>query len=359
MPDSRILSVADALREATDICMERDPRVYVMGEGVTDPKAIFGTTTGLVAKYGPARVIEMPVAENGLTGIAVGSALMGRRPLMIHQRVDFCLLALEQLFDNAAKTHYVTNGRHSVPLVVRMIIGRGWGQGPAHSQALESLFAYIPGLKVIMPTTAGEAKGQLIAAIEDDNPVLVLEHRWVHYTTGHVPEGHYTVPLAPRRVRDGGDVTIVATSYMLFEAMMAADSLAGAGIRAEVFDLAVLRPLDLAPIRASVRKTGRLITADTGFRTLGPGAEIVAEIVGGEFAALRAAPRRFGLPDRPTPSSRGLAATYYPTAVELFDAVAGLCGGDAARLAGLRETLVAERNKLPSDQPTAAFRGPF
>lgn len=359
MSDGRIISVAEALREATDLCMERDPSIYVMGEGVADPKAIFGTTAGLIEKYGPGRVIEMPVAENGLTGIAIGSAMMGRKPLMIHQRVDFCLLALEQLFNNAAKTHYVTNGQHSVPLVLRTIIGRGWGQGPAHSQSLETLFAYIPGLKVVMPTTAREAKGQLCAALEDGNPVLLLEHRWVHFVTGSVPEGHYTVPLEPRKLREGSDLTFVATSYMVFEALMAADFLAQAGIKAEVFDLAVLRPLDTSAIFASVRRTGRLITADTGFRTLGMGAELVADIVGRDHACLRSAPIRFGLPDRPTPSSRSLAAEYYPTAIELFDGALTACGIASDAAATARARLVAERTKLPSDVPTSAFRGPF
>ena len=245
MPESRILNAAEALREAMDLALERWPEVYLIGEGVADPKGIFGTTVGLAEKYGPDRVIEMPVAENGLTGVAIGSALLGQRPVLVHQRVDFALLSLEQLFNTAAKSHYVTGGKHKVPLVVRMIVGRGWGQGPQHSQSLEAVFAHVPGLKVVMPATPAEFKGLLLGAIEDDNPVLMLEHRWLHYVTGEVPDGFTASPIeGPRLARAGKDVTVVASSYMVLEALRAADALSQAGCEAEVFDLRVLRPLD-------------------------------------------------------------------------------------------------------------------
>ncbi|HYH22871.1 MAG TPA: transketolase C-terminal domain-containing protein [Azospirillum sp.] len=360
MPEPRILTVAEALREATDLCMRRDPRVFVMGEGVADPKAIFGTTAGLAAAHGAARVMETPIAENGFTGLAIGAAMMGRRPLIVHQRVDFALLSLEQLFNNAAKLHYVSNGRHRVPLVVRMIVGRGWGQGPAHSQSLETLFAQVPGLKVVLPATAREAKGQLIAAIEDDNPVVMIEHRWVHYATGAVPEGHYTVPLdGPRVVREGGDVTIVATSYMLLEALRAAETLAQAGIAAEVIDLAVLRPFVADPIVESVRRTGRLLCVDTGFRRYGAGAEIVASVVEQALGALKAPPVRLGLPEHPTPSSRALLGGFYPTALSIIDAAATLVGAGPARVEGPRAALAAALATVPMDVPHPTFRGPF
>ena len=221
----RVMTAAEAIREALDAAMSADPAVYLIGEGVADPKGIFGTTLGLAEKYGPQRVIEMPVAENGLTGVAIGSALMGQRPVMIHQRVEFCLLAMEQVVNNAAKLHYVSNGRHRVPLVIRLIVGRGWGQGPQHSQSLEALFAHVPGLKVVMPATAADAKGLLLGAIADDNPVVFIEHRWIHYARGRVPDGAAPMPLdGPRRLRAGGDVTVVATSYMVLEAMQAAEA---------------------------------------------------------------------------------------------------------------------------------------
>ena len=360
MPEPRLLNAAEALREAMDLALARWPEVYLMGEGVADPKGIFGTTLGLAEKYGPERVIEMPVSENGLTGVAIGSALMGQRPVLVHQRVDFALLSLEQLFNGAAKSHYVTAGKHKVPLVVRMVIGRGWGQGPQHSQSLEAVFAHIPGLKVVMPATPADFKGLLLGAIADDNPVLMLEHRWLHYVTGEVPEGFVAAPLdGPRRVREGRDVTIVASSYMVLEALRAADALAEAGCEAEVFDLRVLRPLDPTAILASVEKTGRLITVDTGWRVGGLGAELVAEIAERAFAHLKQAPRRIGLPDHPTPSSRALAEAYYPGSVDIVDLVEDMLGLDGAAAEGARRACVAARRGVPIDKPDPAFKGPF
>jgi pyruvate dehydrogenase E1 component beta subunit len=360
MPEPRTINAAEALREAMDLALERWPDVFLMGEGVADPKGIFGTTVGLADKHGSERVVEMPVSENGLTGVAIGAALMGRRPVLVHQRVDFALLSIEQLFNSAAKSHYVTGGRHRVPLVVRMVIGRGWGQGPQHSQSLEAMFAHVPGLKVVMPSTPREFKGLLLGAIEDDNPVLMLEHRWLHYVTGDVPEGFYSIPLdGPRLAREGQDVTIVASSYMALEALGAAEALAGVGCAAEVFDLRMLRPLALDPILASVQKTGRLITVDTGWRIGGMGAEIVAEITERAFAHLKAPPRRIGLPDHPTPSSRALAAAYYPGSVDIVDAVEQLLELDQGAAEGARQACVAARQGVPIDKPDPAFKGPF
>lgn len=360
MPEPRVLNAAEALREAMDLALARWPDVFLMGEGVADPKGIFGTTVGLIDQYGRDRVVEMPVAENGLTGVAIGAALMGRRPVVVHQRVDFALLSIEQLFNSAAKSHYVTRGKHRVPLVVRMVIGRGWGQGPQHSQSLEAVFAHVPGLKVVMPSTPREFKGLLLGAIEDDSPVLMLEHRWLHFVTGGVPEGFYSIPLeGPRLAREGRDVTIVASSYMVLEALRAAEALAEAGCDAEVIDLRVLRPLVLSPILESVRKTGRLITVDTGWRIGGMGAEVVAAITERAFADLKAAPRRIGLPDHPTPSSRALAAAFYPGSLDIVDAVEALLDldGDAAEEA--RRACVAARQGVPIDKPDPAFKGSF
>ena len=360
MAETRIISAAAAILEATAQCLAADPRVYLMGEGVADPKGIFGTTLGLIEQFGPDRIIDMPVAENGLTGIAIGSALMGRRPVMVHQRVDFAMLALEQLGNNAAKMFFVSNGAHRVPLTVRMIIGRGWGQGPEHSQALEPVFAHFPGLKVAMPATPYDAKGLLIAAIEDDNPVILLEHRWMHYATAHVPPGHYTTALSgPSRVRAGDAVTVVATSYMLLEAIEAADAMVEAGLAVDLFDLRMIRPLDIAPILDSVRRTGRLIVADTGWMMYGVGAEIVARVTESCFQSLKAAPKRLGLPDHPTPSSRGLIQGFYPDSVRLIETVAAMLPQAASRLEGASASLAARRATLPVDVPNPAFRGPF
>lgn len=360
MAEARIISAGDAIREALDIALAERSDTYLLGEGVADPGGIFGTTKGLIDRYGPARVVEMPVSENGLTGIAIGSALMGRRPIMTHQRVDFALLCLEQLFDTAAKSHYVTNGRHRVPLTVRLVIGRGWGQGPQHSQSLETLFAYMPGLKVVMPSTPADFKGMLLASIEDNNPVIFIEHRWLHYVTGAVPEGHYIVPLSgPRHAHEGDRATVVATSYMTLEALRAASALARRGCAVDLWDLRLLRPLDLAPVIESVRRTGRLVVCDTGWRTLGPGAEIVAQVAESALDALKKPPLRIGLPDYPTPSSRALAAAYYPGSTAIIEAVTKLCDLDRADSEAACAEVTAARGGIPIDKPDPDFKGPF
>ncbi|MGB0683121.1 MAG: alpha-ketoacid dehydrogenase subunit beta [Magnetovibrionaceae bacterium] len=364
MPDSLTnthhITAAEAIRLGLEASLRADDSVFLMGEGVADPKGIFGTTVGLVDDFGPARVVEMPVSENGLTGVAIGAAMVGQRPVLIHQRVEFCLLAMEQLINNAAKAHYVSNGKHRVPLVVRMIIGRGWGQGPMHSQALETLFAAIPGLKVVMPARPADAQGLLMGAIEDDNPVCVIEHRWIHYATGDVPIVPRALPLdGPKRLRNGKDVTIVASSYMTLEARHAATELAAEGIETDLFDLRIVRPLVLDEIIASVKRTGRLIVVDTGTRTLGPGAEIAAQVTEACFGDLAAAPVRIGLPDTPTPSARSLAQVYYPTAATISDAACKLVGAQEAVATRISQKLETQRGEVPFDIPHPAFKGPF
>lgn len=360
MGESRQLSGSEAIREALDLAMKRDKKVYLIGEGVADPKGIFGTTVGLAEKYGSRRVVESPVAENGFTGIAIGSAMFGQRPVVIHQRVEFALLAMEQIVNNAAKTHYVTNGRHTVPLVVRLVVGRGWGQGPLHSQSLESLFSYIPGLKVVMPATAADCKGMLLSAIEDNNPVIFLEHRWVHYVKGTVPEGYVKADISgPSQVHWGNSVTVVASSYMVLEALHAAHVLGEAGCDVDLFNLRVLRPLNLDAVYASVNRTGCLLVIDTGWETLGPGAEVVARVSERCFLMMKKPPRRIGLPDHPTPSSKSLAANYYPRAENIADLICELSDIPSEVHERVLKKLSVERQTYPIDVPHPTFQGPF
>src|SRR6185436_10513200 len=303
---SRELKYFQALNEATDLCMANDPSVLVMGLGVPDPKGVFGTTLGLVDKYGDERVTDLPTSENGMTGVALGAALAGMRPIMTHIRFDFALLAIEQLVNQAAKWHFMFGGRMRVPLVVRMIVGRGWGQGPQHSQALHAWFAHVPGLKVVLPTTPYDAKGLLVSSIEDDNPVMFIEHRWLYNISGPVPEPIYRVPIGTARVmRAGTDVSIIAISYMALEALRAADALNAAGISAEVIDLRSLRPWDEQTVLESVRRTGRVVVTDIASKTGGFGAEVLARI-SEEGIPLLAPPVRVCLPDSPTPTSPAL-----------------------------------------------------
>ncbi len=300
------------------------------------------------------------MAENGFTGVAIGAATMGQRPIVIHQRVEFALLAFEQLANNAAKMHYVSRGAHAVPLVVRLVVGRGWGQGPAHSQSLEALWSYIPGLKVVMPATPADCKGLLLGAIEDDNPVIFIEHRWVHYGKGQVPAEGRAMPLdGPRRLRKGDAVTIVATSYMTLEALQAAEALARQGVEVDLIDLRVLSPLRDELIVESVERTGRLITVDTGFLNLGLGAEITARVSEKAFSRLKAPPIRIGLASHPTPSSRTLAGAYYPRSTQIAEAAARLVGLGASEINRLVGQMQALRDSLPLDIPHPAFKGPF
>ncbi|HEX2874257.1 MAG TPA: thiamine pyrophosphate-dependent enzyme [Polyangiaceae bacterium] len=358
--EPRVISAAAAIHEATVQAMRADRRVIVLGEGVNDPKAIFGTTANLAKEFGAGRCLEMPLAENGFTGMAVGAAVLGTRPIVIHQRVEFALLALEQLANNAAKLHYVSNGQHRVPLVVRLIVGRGWGQGPAHSQSLEALFAYLPGLKVVMPSSAADAKRLLLASIADENPVIFIEHRWVHYATGHVPE---IMPIetldGPRCIREGKDITVVASSYMTLEALQAAEALAKHGCSVDLIDLRVISPLRHELIAESVRRTGRLLVLDTGYADFGVGAEICARITRECWSSLKGAPERLGLPAHPTPSSPALAERYYARSPQIAEAIGQSVGLGAEAMQSLSAELTAERDRLPCDIPHPAFKGPF
>lgn len=358
--NDRIITLADAIREGITESFARDDSTFLFAQGVADPSSMWGTLKGISDRFGQDRVVEMPVAENGAVGIAVGAAIAGQRPVISFHRVEFALLAIEQIINNAAKTHYISNGRHSVPLVIRLVIGRGWGQGPEHSQSLEPIFAYFPGLKVVMPAFAADAKGMLISAIEDNNPVIFIEHRWLHYATGSVPEGYYKRPLdGPNCVREGIDVTVVATSHSVLEAMRAADVLSEIDCSVEVIDMRVLRPLNTAPIVESVCKTGRLITIDTGFVHYGIGSEIVASVSSAAFQQLKAAPLRLGLPDHPTPSSRGMIEGLYPDARRVVDSVCDLVGVSDQKRETALKVLEEKRKDLPIDVPDPFFKGPF
>jgi pyruvate dehydrogenase E1 component beta subunit len=360
MPETRTISTGEAIREGLTEAAIKYSSVIFLAEGIADPSSVFGTTAGIGKYIAPERIVEMPVSENALTGVAIGAALMGKRPVISLQRVEFALLAMEQILNNAAKAHYISRGRHRVPLLIRVVIGRGWGQGPEHSQSLETIFSLVPGLKVVMPTYPRDAKGMVIAAIEDDNPVIMIEHRWCHYVQGQVPQGYYSEPLdGPRQIRQGKDLTIVATSYMTLEAMRAAEQLERLGCSATVFDLRVLRPLILDRVLASVAQTGRLMTVDTGFRKFGVGAEIVSETVANCFDKLKAAPVRLGLPDHPTPSSRGMIPGVYPDAVRIVRDAGREFGIASEKIEKAVAELVAQRKGLPVDVPDPFFKGPF
>ena len=356
----REINYVSAIREALDQSMFKDKQVVVIGEGVPDPKNIFSSTKGLQEKYGNQRVFDMPLSENGMTGICVGAAIRGLRPVLIHQRVDFALLSLDQIINNAAKWHYMFNGKSNVPLVIRMIIGRGWGQGPQHSQSFQALFAQVPGLKVVMPTTAKDAKGMLIASINDNNPVIFLEHRWLHHVVDDVPESYYEVGLGKARVmREGVDITIAAFSYMAFESLIAAEALEKfCGISVEVIDMRSVRPLDTPSVISSVKKTGYLIVADTAYAFGSIASELIASILNECFRVLKKAPVKICSPDFPTPSSPSMTKEYYPTAKTIAENIINLLGAnvDSTKLKTLMNAI---DRKESHDIPSKEFKGPF
>ncbi len=356
----RLVSYIDAIREALDLCLSKDQNVIVIGEGVPDPKAIFSSTAGLQTKYGIQRVFDMPLAENGMTGVCIGAALSGMRPVMIHQRIDFALLSMDQIVNNAAKWHYMFNGKASVPIVIRMIIGRGWGQGPQHSQSLQAMFAQVPGLKVVMPTTAHDAKGMMIAAIEDDNPVIFIEHRWLHHVMDHVPEGVYRVKIGQaRRLQEGNDVTVAAFSFMALEALIAAKALLKfMEISLDVLDMRTVRPLDLTAVFDSVCKTGRLVVVDTAFKTGSIAGELIAQVCEQGFAWLKAPPLRIASPDHPVPTSPFMAENYYPNPKLIADEILQLLeiNKSGKNYDALCASLLSE---VAHDTPIRDFSGPF
>ncbi len=347
---ARRLSYVDAVREATELEMARDPAVILFGLDVDDPKAIQGTTRGLVEKFGPERVFGTPLSEDAMTGTAIGMALAGLRPIHVHIRMDFLMLAMNQLVNVAAKCRYMYGGQVAVPLVVRSIIGKSWGQGAQHSQGLYSFFMHVPGLKVVAPATPYDAKGCLSAGIRDDNPVLFVEHRLLHLHHGPVPEGVYLVPPGRARITAAGeDITLVGISSMQAECLAAHRYLQDVGIRAEVIDPIWLSPLDSDTILESVEKTGRLIVVDNGWTCCGAGAEIVARVAERLMAVREVRVRRLGFAPVTCPTTPALENLFYPNARTIAATARDLVEG-------------AQTGWMPEERPdlkTVEFKGPF
>jgi len=312
----RTLKYGEAISEALVQSMKADKSIFIMGIGVADPKGLFGTTADAFKQFGASRVVETPNSENALTGIAIGAAATGKRPVIVHARNDFMFLAFDQMINLAAKWSYMYGGNAgSVPIVVRAIIGKGWGQGATHSQSLQSVLGHFPGLQVVMPATAADAKGLLVSAMQSSTPTVVLEHRSLFESQGVVPENLNPVPIGKAAiVKSGSDITIAATSLMVRESLRAAEGLKSLGIDAEVVDIRSIRPLDSETILGSVRKTGRLVIADTSWVTYGVAAEIAALAAEQAFDELKAPVRRLGTADVPAPVSLPLEDIFYPDA---------------------------------------------
>jgi len=315
----RKLTYVAALNEALHQLLGGDDSVMLMGQGVTSPWYVGQSCIGLIDRFSEKRVIDTPVSENAVTGAAIGAALAGMRPILVHPRLDFMYYGLDPIANQAANWHYMFGGKLSVPLTIWGIINRGGEQGAQHSQAIHALFAHLPGIKVVMPSTAYDAKGLLRSCVYDGNPVMFIDERWLYHLESDVPERRYSVPIGKGKIRrKGEDVTIVATSYQVHEALAAAEELAGRGIDAEVLDPLTLKPLDEELIVRSVEKTGRLLVVDGGWRSFGAAAEIMARVAENkDIMEIKAPLRRLALPDCPAPASRTLEKNYFKRAEDI------------------------------------------
>ncbi|PWB68393.1 MAG: alpha-ketoacid dehydrogenase subunit beta [Deltaproteobacteria bacterium] len=326
---TRRLTYSLAINEALTQMMERDPSVILIGQGVKSPWYVGNTAQGLIKKFGEQRVIDTPVSENAMTGAAIGASLAGMRAIAVHPRMDFMLYAFDPIVNEAANWSYMNGGKVSVPVVFWGVINRGGEQAAQHSQALHAMFSHAPGLKVVMPSTAYDAKGLMVAAIEDDNPVVYVDDRWLYNTEDDVPEELYSVPIGKGIVRrEGKDVSVIASSYLVGEAVKAASTLEPSGIDVEVVDLRTVKPLDVDLILASVEKTGRAVIVDPGWKMCGLAAEISAVISENSIGCLKSPIRRVTLPDIPAPASRSLEENYYISSRNIVDTIMQLVGAD-------------------------------
>ncbi len=324
---ARELTFGQAIKEALAEEMRRDQRVFVIGEDVAEAGTVFKVLAGLVDEFGRERIIDSPISEAGITGLGVGAAMTGLRPVVDIMFGDFITLAMDQIVNQAAKVHYMSGGKLRVPLVIRTTMGATRRSAAQHSQSLHAWIAHIPGLKVVLPSTPADAKGLLKSAIRDESPVVFFEDKMMYQLKGPVPEGEYTVPLGVADVkRAGADVTIVATSSMVHVALEAAARLEGEGIGAEVVDPRTLLPLDAATLVASAKKTGRVIVVDEGYGQYGVTGEIASVITEGAFDHLDAPVRRMGAMNVPVPFSPVLEDQTVPTATAVADAARHLCG---------------------------------
>lgn len=348
---NRVIKYSEAIRESLLQSMNKNKKIILMGLGITDPKGVFGTTVGLERIFGADRVLETPTSENAMTGIAIGASIQKFPVVLTHQRVEFSLLSMEQIINQAAKWFFMSAGQKSIPIVIRLIIGRGWGQGPQHSQSLEVLFSHIPGLKVICPSNAYDAKGLLNASIIDPNPIIFFEHRWLHDTTSYVPSKFYLEDLNKAKViKKGTMITLISFSYGVISCIKSFNFLKKNNISAEILDLRVLNPIDKKTILKSVKKTGRVIIVDNGWTTYGVSAEIMSLISENIFPFLKEQPYRIGNKQTSMPSTRFLAKYCYINEYDICKLTAKI----------LKKNInLNELDKYVKDVPDNNFRGPF
>ncbi|MGR3434177.1 MAG: alpha-ketoacid dehydrogenase subunit beta [Shimia sp.] len=325
MTDTATITYAEGIREAFGFLLAHDPKVFAIGQGLWSPWYVGASMTDLDKRFGKARVIDTPVSELGVTAAAVGAAIHGYRPIVIHPRMDFMVLATDPIVNQAAKWRYLFAGRSGAPVTVRGIVNRGGEQGAQHSQALHAWYAHVPGLRVVMPATAADARDLLVAATLSDDPVLYIDDRWLYDETSEVGAVDPDLPLSavrPQVLRAGTDVTLAAASWAVRVALDAAEALAAEGIAAEVVDLRQIAPIDHGPVAASVARTGRLVAIDGSWATCGLAAEILAGAAERVApSAWKGRPARVTLAEAPAPAAASLEAAYYPTAAQVVAAV--------------------------------------
>ena len=346
-------SFSDNLDDTFVKMFKKDKSIIMMGLGINDPKKIFNTTDKVSNKF-PNRVFDVPISENSISGIAIGCALNNLKPILTHQRLDFSLLTLDQIVNQAAKWFYMFDGKKNVPLVIRLIVGRGWGQGPQHSQSLHSFFSHIPGLKVVMPSTSESVGPLMEAAIKDPNPVIFIEHRWLHSLKSNNKVKNKIKELGKAEIlKKGKDITIVSCSYMTIEVLRISEFLKKNNIDFELIDLQSVSPLDYKTILNSVKKTKRLLVLDIGHKSFGISAEIISIVSEKLITKMKYSPQRIALPDIPTPTTFVLAKDYYPSKYDITKKIFTMCG--------LKRKLPKNTfgNDLYKDQPFKEFTGPF
>ena len=352
-------NVAQVIRETIFYCMKKDKDIILFGEGIDDNAAMFNTTSGTTKAFGKNRVFEMPLSENCIVGAAIGASIEGDKVIINFQRVEFALLALEQIINNAAKTSYITSAKHNVPIVIRLVIGKGWGQGPVHSQSLEGLFASIPGLKVMMPVFPNETKNLLFEAINDPNPVIFIENRWCHYLYGNIDKKYKKKNSPIVKLNNGRDLTILSNGYFSAEVFKISKFLKKFDINLDMLHLRILNKNENSELFKSVKKTRKILTVDSSYKNYGVSSEILTNLFE-KFDDFKIKPRRIGIPFHPMPSSRGYISSVYPTKEKILKNILQLVNVSNQKskiiFSSFKNTF---DSKTSIDQPHTGFQGPF
>lgn len=318
----RILEYGEAINDAHIVAIENDDKCFVIGQGINNPWFVGKTTTGLMERFGKNRIMDSPICEAAMTGACIGAAMAGMHPIVFHPRMDFMYLAMDQIINHCASWNYMFNGKVNVPIVIRGIVNRGGEQGAQHSQSPFGIYANIPGLKVVCPATPYDAKGLLLAAIKDPNPVIYIDDRWLYDIKGEVPNEFYEIPIGKANIlRSGSFVSIISTSYMVREATIAANNLEKEGISCEIVDLRTIKPIDMDTINSSVKKTGRAIVAIAEWPFASVSDSIISGIYEKNFYDLKHVIKKVTLPDAPAPASKNLEDSYYITSLNIEKAI--------------------------------------